>query len=62
MVWGLGAGELPGPYVVSISRTSAAPEDVQHYIALQARCLKEARAEKNARDGYDIDVSIKIES
>ena len=61
MVWGLGAGELPAPYVVRIARTSAAPEEVRDYIALQARCLREARAEKNARDGYDTDVSIKVE-
>jgi hypothetical protein len=62
MVWGLGAGELSAPYAVRISGASAAPEGVQDYIALQAQCLQEARAEKNARDGYDADVSITVES
>jgi hypothetical protein len=59
MVWGLGAGELPAPYVVNISRISAAPQEVRDYIALQERCLQEARSEKNARDGCDINVGIK---
>ena len=60
MIWGLGAGELPPPYLVKISRTSVTPKEVQDYIALQAMCVQEARAEKNARDGEDIDVSIEI--
>jgi hypothetical protein len=58
MVWGLGAGERPPPYTVKISRFSSAPKEVQDYIALQAKCVQEARAEMYARDGRDIDVSI----
>ncbi|HVW74436.1 MAG TPA: barstar family protein [Rhizomicrobium sp.] len=60
MIWGLGAGELPPPYVVKISKVSASPQEVQAYIALQAKCVREARAEKHARDGADTDVSIEI--
>jgi hypothetical protein len=60
MIWGLGAGELPPPYIVKISKVSAIPLDVQDYIALQAKCVQEARAEKQARDGEDTNVSIEI--
>ena len=58
MIWGLGAGELPPPYVVKISGASFTPKEVRDSIALQARSVQEARAEMNARDGRDIDVSI----
>jgi hypothetical protein len=58
MVWGLGA-EDPPPCVVSISNASAAPHEVQDYIALQAIYVQKARAEKITRDGYDLDVSIR---
>ena len=58
MVWGLGAGELPPPYVVKISRASVIPKDVQDYIALQAKCVQKARIEKRMRDGSDTNVSI----
>jgi len=60
MIWGLGAGELPPPYLVKISRASAAPKDVHDYIVLQAKCVQQARAEKNVRDGEDINVRIEI--
>ena len=59
MIWGLEAGELAAPYVVSISGVGAAPSEVQEYVALQARCVKDAREEKKARYGTDINVSIK---
>ncbi len=62
MIWGLEAGELPPPYVVRISGVSAAPEDVQNYVAIQAEYVQEARAEKDIRDGEDINVSITIVS
>ena len=58
MVWGLGAGELPPPYVVEISRVSATPKEVQDYIGLQARHVQKARDEKKARYGIDVNVSI----
>jgi hypothetical protein len=58
MVWGLGAGELPPPYVVKISRASLVPKNVQDYIALQATSVQAARVEKRMRDGTDINVSI----
>ena len=58
MVWGLGAGELPPPYTVNISRASDAPKEVRDYIALQAKYVQVARAEKNVRDGSDVNVSI----
>ena len=59
MIWGLSAGELPPPYVVKITRASTAPKEVQDYIALQAKHVQKARAEKNVRDGRDVNVSIK---
>jgi len=58
MIWGLGAGEVPPPYIVKISRASAAPKEVQDYVALQARSVQKARAEKKTRDGRDVNVSI----
>jgi hypothetical protein len=58
MVWGLDAGELAPPYVVNIVGTSLAPEEVRDYIALQARCVQDARAEMEARYGTDVNVSI----
>jgi hypothetical protein len=59
MVWGLGAGELSPPYVINISQASTAPQEVRDYIALQGKYVQEARAEKNLRDGSDVNVSIK---
>lgn len=59
MIWGLGAGELPPPYVVNISKLSIAPKDVRDYVEAQAKYVQEARDEKIARDGIDIDVTIK---
>jgi hypothetical protein len=58
MIWGLGAGELPPPYVVRISRVYIAPKEVQEYITLQTKCVSAARAEKSMRDRSDIHVSI----
>ena len=60
MVWGLGAGELLAPYIVNISGLSVTPGEVQRYVALQARTIKEARAEKTKRDGTDVNVRIKF--
>lgn len=59
MIWGLVAETPQPPYVVQISGTAKAPKDVQDYIALTADCVREAREEKKARDGEDLDVSIK---
>jgi hypothetical protein len=58
MVWGLGMGELPPPYIVQIPGTANAPKDVRDHIALIANYVQKARKEKMARDGYDIEVSI----
>ncbi len=60
MVWGLGAGEVPPPYVVHISSAAAAPKEVQRYIAQQAKFVLKARAEKKLRGGIDVNVSIKF--
>jgi len=60
MIWGLRAGELPPPYVVKIFGVSATPQEVQDYIALQARCVQQAREEKMGRDGYDTEVRIEF--
>ena len=60
MVWGLGPGDLPPPCIVSISRVSSTPKEVQDYIALQAKCVQAARDQKIARDGIDVNVSISI--
>lgn len=58
MIWGLGADELPPPYVINISGVSACPSEVRDYVALQAMFVQKARGEKQARDGVDINVSI----
>jgi hypothetical protein len=59
MIWGLGTGELPPPYIVQISGAANAPKEVQDYIALTANYVREARQEKVTRSGVDIEVSIK---
>jgi len=58
MVWGLGAGEFAPPYVVRISGADKAPQEVRDHIALIVDHVRRARAEKVARDGEDVDVTI----
>ncbi|MDP1964338.1 MAG: hypothetical protein Q8K93_19320 [Reyranella sp.] len=57
MVWGLGG--QPPPYVVQISGVDDAPREVREEISLIAEHVQKARAEIQARDGKDVDVSIK---
>lgn len=60
IVWGLGAGETPPPYIVQTLGAAKAPQEVQDHIAEVAYYVQKARREKMARDGEDVDVSIKF--
>ncbi len=57
MVW-RGMGGIEPPYVVSVVGLKSAPDVVKEEVQVMATALAEAREERLARDGIDIDVSI----